>query len=69
MQWVIENWLLLVVAGGMVAMHLFGHRHGHKGGRKGGRNGGGHDLHDRPAQRAGMPEREATGRPGKDVDA
>jgi|AntRauTorcE11898_2_1112593.scaffolds.fasta_scaffold05714_2 hypothetical protein len=34
MQWVFENWLLLLVGGGMIAMHLFGHGHGHKGGRK-----------------------------------
>jgi hypothetical protein len=26
MQWILENWLLLV-GGGMVAMHLFGHGH------------------------------------------
>ena len=32
MQWIAENWLLLAVGGGMIAMHLFGHGHGHKGG-------------------------------------
>jgi len=32
MQWVTENWLILLLGGGMVAMHLFGHKHGHKGG-------------------------------------
>lgn len=26
MQWVSENWGLLLVGGGMVAMHLFGYR-------------------------------------------
>jgi uncharacterized membrane protein len=35
MQWIIENWLLLLVGGGMLAMHLFGHGHGHKRERKG----------------------------------
>jgi hypothetical protein len=34
MQWVIENWILVLVGGGMLAMHLFGHGHGHKGGQK-----------------------------------
>ena len=34
MQWIAENWLLLAVGGGMIAMHLFGHGHGHKGGDK-----------------------------------
>ena len=34
MQWVFENWLVLLVGGGMIAMHLFGHGHGHKGARK-----------------------------------
>lgn len=31
MQWIIENWIVLLLGGGMVAMHLFGHKHGHKG--------------------------------------
>jgi len=39
MQWIIENWVLLIVGGGMVGMHLFGHGHGH--GQK-----GGHDTTD-----------------------
>lgn len=34
MQWILENWILVLVGGGMIAMHLFGHGHGH-GGRKG----------------------------------
>lgn len=34
MQWVIENWILVLVGGGMLAMHLFGHGHGNKGGHK-----------------------------------
>ncbi len=32
MQWIIENWILLLVGGGLVAMHLFSH--GHKGKHK-----------------------------------
>lgn len=49
MQWIIDNWLLLALGGGMIAMHMFGHGHGHgkgKGGHgghggTGGRDGGG----------------------------
>jgi len=36
MQWVIDNWVLVLLGGGFVAMHLFGHGHGH--GRKGRRD-------------------------------
>lgn len=25
MQWVIDNWVWLLLGGGMIAMHLFGH--------------------------------------------
>ncbi|MFK5997111.1 MAG: hypothetical protein QM492_03280 [Rhodobacterales bacterium] len=33
MQWIVENWVLVALGGGMIAMHLFGHRgHGSKGG-------------------------------------
>lgn len=34
MQWLTENWVLVLVIGGMAAMHLFGHGHrsGHSGG-------------------------------------
>lgn len=31
MQWILENWILVLVGGGMIAMHLFGHGHGHGG--------------------------------------
>ncbi len=31
MQWIIDNWLLILFGGGMIAMHLFGHGHGHGG--------------------------------------
>ena len=28
MEWIIENWVLVLVIGGMAALHLFGHGHG-----------------------------------------
>jgi hypothetical protein len=32
MQWVLDNWIWLLLGGGMVAMHLFGHgKHGGHG--------------------------------------
>lgn len=31
MQWVMENWMLLVVGCGMLAMHLLGHGHKDRG--------------------------------------
>ena len=34
MQWIIENWVLVLLGGGMIGMHLFGHgKHGSGGGR------------------------------------
>ena len=47
MQWVIENWILLLVGGGFVAMHLFGHSHGQKGGHKSKDHGSG-KKHEAP---------------------
>ena len=41
MQWVLDNWFLILFGGGMIAMHLFGHGHGGHGGRGGGGGGGG----------------------------
>jgi len=39
-----QNWLLILLAVGMVGMHLFGHRgHGGHGGHGGQRGHGGHD--------------------------
>ena len=32
MQWLMENWLLVALFGGMAAMHLVGHRRGSSGG-------------------------------------
>lgn len=43
MQWLAENWFLVLLGGGMVAMHLFGHGHGGHGGGKG--DDGGHGGH------------------------
>ena len=34
MQWLIDNWLLIALFGGMAAMHLFGHGHGHGRGKQ-----------------------------------
>ena len=47
MQWVIDNWVLVLLGGGMVAMHLFGHGHGHGHGRKGRHRGAGAAPDDR----------------------
>jgi len=35
MQWITDNWVLLLFGGGMIAMHLFGHGHGGHGGHGG----------------------------------
>lgn len=32
MQWLVDNWILVLFGGGMIAMHLFGHGHGGHGG-------------------------------------
>jgi len=32
MQWILENWVIVLFGAGMIGMHLFGHRHGGKGG-------------------------------------
>ncbi|GAA6178415.1 MULTISPECIES: hypothetical protein [Sulfitobacter] len=34
MQWLAENWFLVLFGGGMIAMHLFGHGHGGHGKKK-----------------------------------
>jgi len=40
MEWLVENWVLVLVFGGMAAMHLFGHGHGgHKHGKATKRHG------------------------------
>ncbi len=46
MQWLLDNWILVLFGGGMIAMHLFGHgKHGKHGGH-GGCCGGGKDDKD-----------------------
>ena len=35
MQWLLDNWILVLFGVGMLAMHLFGHGHGGHGGKKG----------------------------------
>ena len=45
MEWLAENWVLVVVIGGMAAMHLFGHGHGH-GGHKRGKSDERHTAHE-----------------------
>jgi len=40
MQWLADNWLLVLFGGGMIAMHLFGHG-GHGGHGGGNAKGGG----------------------------
>ncbi|WP_138935006.1 hypothetical protein [Roseovarius arcticus] len=54
MQWVYENWLLLLVGGGMIAMHLFGHGHGHKSGRK--------NAHHHSTKKTAASDLKTTGR-------
>lgn len=36
MEWIADNWLVLLLGGGMVAMHMFGHGHGKGAGHGGG---------------------------------
>jgi len=40
MQWLLENWIIVALFGGMAAMHLVGYR---RGGGHGCCGGGGHD--------------------------
>ena len=37
MEWLAENWIFVLLVGGMGAMHLFGHGHGGHGGHKHGK--------------------------------
>jgi len=56
MQWVFENWLLLLLGGGMVAMHVFGHGHGHKGEHKKKDHGSGKKLEAPDLKTTGEPK-------------
>lgn len=59
MEWFTENWIWILLIGGMLAIHLFGHGghggHGANGGRGhgGGGCGGGHGR--KPAEKAEEP--------------
>lgn len=35
MEWLAENWVVVLLVGGMALMHLFGHGHGHGHGGRG----------------------------------
>ena len=73
MTWLAENWIIVLLIGGMGAFHLFGHKHGGQGGGHGGGQGGGHGgghgkadkqhtAHDQSAEGAddtGAPSRDA----------
>jgi len=68
MQWIIENWIILLIGVGMLAMHLFGHGHGH--GRKHGAKDEGQASHPHPSKDAETPARTTTAdRPGEDENA
>ena len=61
MQWLSENWLLVVLFGGMGAMHLFGHG-------KGGHGKGGHGCcapAKKQPQAEDMAEATDTAGPGR----
>ncbi|MGJ5619103.1 hypothetical protein [Sulfitobacter sp. MF3-043] len=61
MQWIIENWLLVLVGGALIGMHLFGHGHGH-GGKKSGHDYASHDDTKKC-------DRKTTNRTGENTDA
>ncbi|WP_035919563.1 hypothetical protein [Leisingera aquimarina] len=65
MQWIVDNWLILLLGGGMVAMHLFGHGHGGHG-RGGRRKNTSNDrtahVHDTRDARSATDEETATAR-------
>ena len=43
MEWIAENWFLILIIILFVGMHMFGHGHGSHGGHGGhGKQGGGH---------------------------
>tara|TARA_R110002073_G_scaffold20605_1_gene73524 strand:+ start:11 stop:202 length:192 start_codon:yes stop_codon:yes gene_type:complete len=63
MQWIIENWLLVLVGAALIGMHLFGHGHSH--GRKGGHDTAGHGA----PKKAETPDQKNTDRNGEDTNA
>jgi hypothetical protein len=41
MQWLLDNWIWILIVGGFIALHMFGHGgHGSRG-KRGGQGGGG----------------------------
>ncbi len=65
MTWLAENWIIVLLIGGMGAFHLFGHKHGGQGGGHGGGHGKAdkqHTAHDQSAEGA-----DDTGAPSKDA--
>lgn len=66
MAWINENWLWLLLIGGMLAMHLFGHKGHGAGGGGGCCGGGGHGKgHDHgKGRKADTPGTQATLPPG-----
>ena len=63
MQWIIDNWVLVLLGGGMVAMHMFGHGHGH------GRKGKDHDPAGAPDDRVDGAGPQGTEPSGDDRNA
>jgi len=63
MQWIIDNWVLVLFGGGMVAMHMFGHGHGH------GRKGKNHDTASAPDDRVDGAGPQGTEQSGDDRNA
>jgi hypothetical protein len=62
MQWITENWLLILLGGGLIAMHLFGHKK-HRG--KGGYTG---NSTKKPEALAKVPSKSGTGKIAKPPD-
>ncbi len=69
MQWMIENWLLLLVGGGMLAMHLFGHGHGHGHGHRRGHKNDGDAAHHGSPKDTELPDEAANDRSEEDRNA
>jgi len=44
MQWLLDNWIIVLLGVGMIGMHMFGH--GGHGGHGGGQGGGKHKHSD-----------------------
>lgn len=64
MQWVLDNWFILLLVVGMVAMHLFGHGHGGHG--RGSHRHGGRRDRDADPQSDGSPHGHGTHAPANE---